>query len=137
MDSIIRMGRSEWGPGPWEDEPDEDTWTDKATGLPCHACRSRLGAWCGYVQVPDGHSWHGLDFGDEALWDVQVHWGPTFSGPMRDAEGWWLGFDCAHLHDLVPAYQYDDDCTYRTLGYVRRQCANLARQIAEVPRATD
>jgi hypothetical protein len=54
---------------------------------------------CGYVRVDSGHPWHGKGYDDV---DVTIHGGLTFSkadepyGNGRD-EGWWFGFDCAHM----------------------------------------
>jgi hypothetical protein len=37
MDTIEyrTIDKSQWGPGPWQDEPDKKQWQDEATGLPC------------------------------------------------------------------------------------------------------
>jgi hypothetical protein len=73
------------------------------------------GAWCGYLGLPDGHRWHGLDY--TQVRDVSVHGGLTYSNAEApwsvidelalSAEpripSWWLGFDCAHSGDHVPA----------------------------------
>jgi hypothetical protein len=109
-----------WGPGPWQAEPDKKQWTDEATGMPCLIVRSRLGALCGYVGVPEGHLCFQVDHcvvedRYPAMW---VHGGLTFSdfcqeGPEEEGichlvepgepdRVWWLGFDCAHGGDLVP-----------------------------------
>jgi hypothetical protein len=59
---------------------------------------------CGYVRVPVGHPWHGLQE-YTALDDVDVHGGVTFleADVPCDAAGaddaWWVGFDCAHGGD--------------------------------------
>ena len=46
---------------------------------------------------------------------------------------WWIGFDCSHLHDLVPAHPSPGD-TYRDERYVRNELEGLARQAAEATR---
>ncbi len=57
---------------------------------------------------------------------------------------WWFGFDCAHLYDFVPQMSVFDappdngrprvnflhEGTYRDLDYVKRECTQLARQLA-------
>jgi len=44
--------KSEWGPGPWQDEPDEARWVDAATGLRCAIVRSEVtGALAGFVEI--------------------------------------------------------------------------------------
>lgn len=88
---------------------------------------------------------------------AEVHGGLTFADrchPHEDGEGrgichvapegeddvWWLGFDCAHGDDLMPGRNLDDHgvyrgyggSVYRDLDYVRRECRNLARQMAAV-----
>jgi hypothetical protein len=68
----------------------------------------------------------------------------------RSDKIWWLGFDCAHAGDLVPGhiaiapvyrslsriFSDNEDLGggdhYRTLDYVRDQCAKLAAQLAAV-----
>lgn len=140
-------------PGPWDDEPDKVQWIDAATGLDCLAVRNRSGNWCGYVGLPPGHPMHGQS-ADES--DFEVHGGITFNGslcdedaeeghgichvpfPGRPAAVWWIGFDCGHFMDLSPAYlELGEDMrytlerlTYRTLAYVRGECADLAKQLA-------
>lgn len=140
--------RSSWGSGDWDNEPDRVEWRDESTDLPCLALRNRLGAWCGYVACPPEHPWHGLDYDSEELGDVHAHGGLTFSSFCAEGEGperichvprpgepdnvWWLGFDCAHLGDHVPAMHRDylgRGETYRTLDYVQRQCSYLAAQV--------
>jgi hypothetical protein len=72
---------------------------------------------------------------------IRVHGGLTYSGFGRERFGekpdhWYFGFDCAHAGDLSPAYAskyglgYDDQ--YRDVDYVRREIADLSRQLAEV-----
>lgn len=51
------------------------------------------GAVNGYVRVPEGHPWHGLDYDDI---DVEVHGGLTYS------DGEWIGFDTLHGWDIWP-----------------------------------
>lgn len=115
------IDRSEWGPGPWDGEPDKVSWTDAATGLPCLAVRGnpRMGNWCGYVAVEPGHPLHGKGYDDL---DVEVHGGLTFAdscwddGPVeaavchvpepgKPADVWWFGFDCGHAFDIVPGME--------------------------------
>lgn len=56
--------KSEWGPGPWQQEPDIKRWHDIKTWLPCIIRRGPVGALCGYVGVPPGHALHGKGYGD-------------------------------------------------------------------------
>jgi hypothetical protein len=119
------LKRELFGDGVWMDEPDEAEWIHEESGFPCLALRNQShGNWCGYFGVPKGHPWHSTE-GD----DVQTNWGITFSGlyvspgivssykrrpedpanllavkPEEAFVGYWfLGFDCAHAGDLIPA----------------------------------
>jgi hypothetical protein len=136
------IDKSSWGPGPWQSEPDRLEW--RYRGTPCLIVRGPIGALCGYVAVPPGHPWHGVDY--EKV-DAPAHGGLTYSDRCQEngfvchtpqegepAEVWWLGFDCAHANDLSPAYmalgarlrfQWQ---TYRDLAYVRREVERLADQ---------
>ena len=54
-------------------------------------------------------------------------------GPGEPDDVWWFGFDCAHFHDRAPAMERDlslPSASYKTLDYVRAECASLARQLA-------
>jgi hypothetical protein len=135
------VDRKEWAAGPWDDEADAYRWT--AHGLECNLLRNQLGAWCGYVAVPETHPDYRVDYYDL---DYDVHYGLTYG-----AESDWVkdgisykrpfsfGFDCAHLGDLVPyttAKHYRDygisrDSTYRTVEWVATQTEWLAEQIAD------
>lgn len=135
---------------PWDDEPDRVEW--KHEGFPCLIVRNESGALCGYVAVPPGHPWHGRDaFGDNAI-DASVHGGLTYSGacdgkichvpdPGDPDDVWWLGFDCAHYRDIVPAVVaigskiYDGieepswmRPTYKTVSFVKNEVEGLAVQ---------
>jgi hypothetical protein len=141
--------------GPWDDEPDKAQWVDPATGLDCLVVRNRMGALCGYVGVPPGHPWHGLDYSGV---HAQVHGGLTYSAactgdeeagvchvpePGRPEDVWWLGFDCCHGMDLMPymvALEAEHDelrgigsfpgMCYKTFAYVQGEIAQLAQQAA-------
>ena len=149
------IDKSEWDRGPWDDEPDKIQWQDPATGLPCLARRNEVtGNWCGYVGVAEGHPY--FERGYDKL-DVTCHGGLTFSDHCREnnkehgichvpAPGepdnvWWLGFDCCHAYDYSPGLavtikkaggSISTGDVYRTLRYVKEQCAQLAQQLAAV-----
>lgn len=161
--------KCEWERGPWDNEPDKVQMRDEVTGLPCLIVRGPSGALCGYVGVPAGHPWHGVHYNNVGLyegpdrydpdWYPEVHGGLTYSDSCRhdesSAEGichvpqngeaddvWWLGFDCAHLHDYTrmssPASFRERDPhsadVYRDIEYVKAECAKLASQAAsQVP----
>lgn len=76
--------------------------------------------------------------------DISVHGGLTYSGSdeLRGLDRHWFGFDCDHAGDFCPAHQpisdlgrptgWGDFETYRTIGYVEKECANLAAQLAAI-----
>jgi len=145
--------------GPWRDEPDKLSWTDKATGMPCIMLRARLGT---------EHPLFGFDYrAVPADLGIQPHGGLNYSAPcdeeadervsgchisqqprerVRHPRGkqehppfseelWWFGFACDKSYDLVPGcYQIhmsaENGQTYRGEDYVFTQCTNLAHQLA-------
>ena len=131
------VDKSEWGDGPWQDEPDKVQWKDEATGLPCLAKRhGRAGHWCGYVGVPEGHPAFGKDYDDVRVatddgWP-DAHGGLTYAAHCQEGDEaeaichipdpgepdhvWWLGFDCAHSGDLSPGYAALDRKRYEETG---------------------
>ena len=156
----ITQDKSEWGEGPWNNEPDKIQWLDKNTELPCLIVRNRGGALCGYVGVSPSHPLHGVGYNDgdwetspEAIFNV--HGGLTFTGscmqgdkskvvchvPDKGEEDniWWFGFDCAHCEDYSPAYEArykglkigDFGGEYRTIEYVLKEVRQLASQLKE------
>jgi hypothetical protein len=146
--------KEDWPRGPWDDEPDKEQFEDPTTGFPCIVKRGPMGALCGYVGVAEGHPWFQADY-DEV--EASAHGGLTYSGfcqegleshsichvpgPGEPERVWWLGFDCGHYEDISPRMPVilgyspldSDDfpefkATYKPLGYVKQECASLARQ---------
>ncbi len=142
--------KTRWGSGPWMKEPDRLEWRH-ASGLPLVIVRNRMGALCGYVGVPRGHKFYGAHYENV---DVDVHGRLTYSdrcnGPIchvplpgESDDVWWLGFDCAHMGDLVPGlYRYSGKVPspmasaiatrerYKDVNFVRREVEHLADQLA-------
>ena len=115
-----------------------------------------------YVGVAESHPYFERSYNEEALCELRVHGGLTFNGhcaendkehgichvpaPGEPDNVWWLGFDCAHAFDLMPGtvaklrevglpespWHLDD--IYRTLDYVKAECASLAQQLARFSR---
>jgi hypothetical protein len=146
------VDRTGWPKGPWEGEPDLETWSTEA-GLPAATVRhDRYGHWCGYVAVPRGHPLFGAgrSYGDLRAQSLRVHGGVTFGGPELSLvaskdEAWWLGFDCMHggrdlspglevlINPVLATIRTDRPLgTYRTLAYVRAACESLARQLVDL-----
>jgi hypothetical protein len=158
------IDKKDWGDGPWQHEPDKIQFDDEATGLPCIVRRSGMGGnLCGYVGVPEGHPWFGKNYSD--LLDVEVHGGLTFAEKCQEddkehgichveddgVKRYWLGFDCGHSQDLMPAMVVRERelgpslnfpgfpvtvlrCSigvYKSVEYVKQECASLARQVKE------
>lgn len=144
------VDRTGWPAGPWDDEPDKVQWQDAATGLPCIARRTPAGFWCGYVAVPPGHPLHGTQDTYGAAEGLPAHGGITYAAgcdgdqeygichkpsPGEPDDVWWFGFDCAHAWDSAPSREFRrypnlGPRVYRTLDYVRDQCATLALALA-------
>ncbi len=143
--------KSKWDDGPWMNEPDKIQWQDKATGLPCLAVRNcHAGHWCGYVGVDKDHPFFEEDYDNTEL---EVHGGLTFAAKCDEPEEgfgdcdtvchivdkgeddniWWFGFDCAHLWDMCPGrvgkHFNEDKSVYKTIAFVRKECATLAHQL--------
>lgn len=148
----LKVDKSKFGPGPWQEEADKEMWYDAATGLRCMIRRAyTMGQLNGYVRIPQRHPWYKRHYTTGRIESkLSVHGGITFSGTFRDEDGWWIGFDCGHYMDSMPGMQallrprlnmpfQDTPETYRTSGYVRLQCKELAKQIdvAAVGRVQD
>ena len=120
---------------PWEQEPDLVRF--EAHGLECLILRVKGGGHlCGYVQLPEGHPWrHGFSSGVEPAVHGGITWeGPFFPGRKGEppiAEGYWIGFDCAHSGDRCPHKDWPQQGEYRNIGYVTQQTTDLARQAQE------
>lgn len=153
-----QVDRAKWAdPSAGAGEPDKAQWKDATTGLDCLANRHPTsGHWCGYVGVAPGHKFYGKGYDDVRLDGtddtyIDVHGGLTFAGECEPSDApcrgvchvpapgepdtlWWLGFDCAHSGDVSPGYdhgmQREWHSTYKSLAYVKSECAKLAAQLA-------
>jgi hypothetical protein len=143
-EKLIRFGE-----GPWLDEPDRVEW--RAHGFVCLVVRGPVGALCGYVGVPPGHPWHGQGYDDV---EAEAHGGLTYAehcaghvchvpAPGEPEHLYWLGFDCAHMHDYAPATEHAIKrirlgrelerypvTAYRSLPWVQEETERLAAQAA-------
>lgn len=138
------VDRTGWPSGPWDGEPDRVDFVH--AGFACFVKRGPMGAWCGYVGVPETHPAFGKPYDDV---NVDVHGGLTYADrcsgelchvpqPGTPDNVWWLGFDCAHCHDITPAtmkyrsqFPASYEEAYRDLSYVRAETERLADQLAE------
>lgn len=120
-------------------------WTTTA-GLPAMIILTPMGSHCGYVGVPPEHPAHGMDYDQPLLEDIEVHGGLTYASkpPLQEGSDYWaLGYDCAHLGDLVPSistalnvYRMFDEGiegangdVWRDEAYCTGQCESLAEQL--------
>lgn len=135
--------KSEWGPGPWQDEPDEATWVDPATGYTCQILRNTevTGALNGYVFLPGGHPFWGKPYGDLPA-DINPHGGVSYARETLLSTGavYRIGFDCSHAWDIAPlidaarrsygrGYTPPDHDVYRDWAYVQAEVEELARAL--------
>ncbi|MDE2104647.1 MAG: hypothetical protein KGL39_45850 [Patescibacteria group bacterium] len=112
-------------------------WDDLASGLKVAIQQNSLGLFCGYVMIPEGHSYFCVHY--QELEDYYaVHGGLTFSGvklPSGDGpEGWWIGFDCAHCDDFELDVDDDDEYSFEsrwTIEMVVKEVEHLAQQVIE------
>lgn len=106
--------------------------------------------WHGSGYSPGFHAedGQGLSPALKLLDEVEVHGGLTYAdtcqegpesetichvpGPGEPEPLWWFGFDCAHAWDITPKYDrgLHGDSVYRTVEYVKAECAGLAKQAA-------
>jgi len=113
--------------------PDHDWW-----GFGYSECLKDCGKdWCDHspdqqMQVHGGLTYAADCSGNEETGICHV------PAPGREHDVWWFGFDCSHWRDVAPGMPstffpgMSGDAVYRTVEYVKDQCANLARQLAEV-----
>lgn len=146
------VDKSSWPRGKWDDEPDKVQFMDETTKLPCLIVRNQGGALCGYVGVSKDHPNFGLNYGHESFQLPSVHGGVTFTEKCspstdeskgichlveagEDDDVWWVGFDCGHSGDLVPAYNtrgaysMDGYDMYKDMEYVKGEIYGLAAQL--------
>jgi len=140
------VDKSEWGDGPWQNEPDKVQYMDEDTGLPCIIKRGPQGVWCGYVGVSENHPAFEESYGwdeDDVLSKIEVHGGLTFANKCQDGSEedaichipspgepdhvWWLGFDCGHAWDLSPSM----------LAYNRKRFAETGDPLWDDSRPSD
>ncbi len=93
-------------------------------GLECSLGRSHMMTWCGYVRY--SHKIHYDNI------NVEVHGGLTYG------DGEKIGFDCAHMRDIMPRSFFIpvlcdiEKDEYRDYYYVRGELEKLAGQLANL-----
>ena len=123
---------------PWDDEV--DFLSGEFCNLKYEVKRNLdTGSLCGYIIIPPGNPLNQLEgYDDDRLGGIRVHGGWTYCD--NEGDNIVIGFDCAHLGDLVPMMALirdqlpraalDDTETYRTIEYVEDQCKRACWQIA-------
>jgi hypothetical protein len=118
--------------GPWDTEA--DVCIRKYKGVILFVRRGPLRALNGYVGVP-------FAVPEEKSSELEVHGGITYQSsgppcsvdvhPFLDVKKYssWLGFDCAHLGDLIPLYSSTHGDIYRDMTYVQAETESLADQL--------
>lgn len=129
---------------PWENEPDKVSF--KYHGYDCLIRRNpNLETLCGYVAIPKGNRFYNIDDTNPICDDLQVWGGLTFCGHLPKRAEFYLGFDCAHAQDLVPAseklhqmmhpnqqYVVDPSVTYKDVNFVKSELHSLVDQIIKL-----
>lgn len=70
--------------GPWTFEPDFDSWIDQETGYKCVVYRQgHFGHWCGYVEIPEGHVLHGVEYSQSGIEKLEGVKSRVLSGPVE------------------------------------------------------
>lgn len=93
----------------------------------CYIKMTEQGHLCGYVVIPESNAIYGKDYNNL---DINVHGGLTFSG-LVDNE-WLIGFDCAHLGDLIPRWAGEPSMTnsiWRDPAFVKEELERLTKQL--------
>ena len=124
---------------PWANEPEGGEGVEAGLAWTVKRCVFQSGSWhwCGYVDLPAGHPWVGLDLAWSAPEALSVHGGITYQ--EQNAGGVRIGFDCAHSGDRRANDEHespaDSGCEFRTYEYVRGEVTELARQCAKAARS--
>jgi hypothetical protein len=119
MDLVGGKMTEEWG-------QEENYYSYIENGFHCEIKRvGELGHLCGYVILPKGHKYYGLDYDDIP---VSVHGGLTYSTLID--ENWVIGFDCAHGGDLIPYFGSSKwRGTYKNVAYVKNEITKIIKQL--------
>lgn len=80
--------KKQWGPGPWQDEPDELHWVDPATGYKCRIirCFPHSGHLNGYVAVPGTHPAQGMSYNGDTFEEHNARMA-AFRAELRRTKG--------------------------------------------------
>jgi hypothetical protein len=103
------MNKSQWGPGPWQSEPDALDWIDERTKLACKIVRHPdFGNFCGYVGVPPTHPYFGWSYDDDIVLQP---------GDLDDVQ---VGRDIGYIETFIYALQGADNYGTIPLSFTLR-----------------
>jgi hypothetical protein len=124
----LKIDKTNFQPGPWIDEPDVASWVDR--GYLCAIRRNYMGCLCGYIGVPITHPFINASTASDLKGHIEgtinVHGGVTL---LKKIGGfWWIGFDCSHFGDLIPAWKSEG--AYRDFAYVQGEVKLMVDQVS-------
>jgi hypothetical protein len=109
-------------------ESEGNTHSFTYRGINCSMKRNSLLVWCGYMDVPE-----------EVIMEIYVHGGITYDNIEENGLRRY-GFDCGHLHDLVPytleldsfpRASFVDTDIYRTKTYAILETKGMVDQVMD------
>ena len=108
---------------------DTDKERFKHAGLNCEIIKTKMGHWCGYVQIPDDLGpvrWRAdYDSKHDNILEPEVDvWGGITYGPNDEG---WVGFDDAHARSLIEHRTQNSD-----RSAVKEETQRLAEQIQKL-----
>lgn len=117
-----QISRSRWLPGPWNDEPDFDSFEEQ--GYRCFLQRNELGVWCGYIELSKPLT-------KAKLAKVRAYGGVK---PITIENTSYLSFSCDQEGDLVPGLMMFrretlNDGVYRDIQFAKAECKKVVDQL--------
>lgn len=115
----------------WSKNKVVKTWVESISSLQCFLVLNPLGAYCGYIEIPQGHKLYLLEYRNLFEDSYSVHGGITWLGDgqriSKELYGKWLiGFDCMHFGDDVAweIKSYHEAAAGKTLSEVFAELEN-------------
>lgn len=137
------------GYGEWVEECDKITF--QYLGYDCMIHRVLLnfdsnknihsgGQLAGYVKIPKRHVLHAA----QDIHSITCHGGLTYNNKnpnVMKSIGHWIGFDCAHITDIIPTNHGLEDTltcviphvrTYKNIDFCIGECLSMVDQLIEI-----
>lgn len=132
----LKIDKSKWPRGEWDNEPDYLEWTDESTGFSCQILRDpKAGFLKGVVDVET----LGRLFARNEKEILQV----LDIGGMIEVEFYYYHipnilrtqFRCWNYHDLIPSGNYwqSENATYKNIEYVKEGCRSICNDLSKIP----